>query len=132
MDRRRQLAARPPTNGGLLLRQAFASRGLFTAENEYFTTYERRMVTSRRARRRVQPLNLQLPPMKKTALAAALLPAVALTTLTGCVAAIGNHEPPRSTATLGQQLIDLRRARDSGAMTENEYQAQRTKFLAQK
>ncbi len=70
--------------------------------------------------------------MKKTTLAAAVLAAVALTSLTGCVAAIGNREPPRSTATLGQQLIDLQRARDSGAMSEREFQAQRAKFLAEK
>lgn len=49
--------------------------------------------------------------------------------LSGCVAAIGNREPAKSSATLGQQLIDLQKARDSGALTEAEYQTQRAKFL---
>jgi hypothetical protein len=35
-------------------------------------------------------------------------------------------------ATLGQQLIDLQKARESGVLTEAEYQAQREKFLSQK
>ena len=49
--------------------------------------------------------------------------------LSGCVAAIGNREPAKSTATLGQQLIDLQRAKESGALSDAEYQAQRAKFL---
>lgn len=52
--------------------------------------------------------------------------------LNGCVAAIGNREPARSSATLGQQLIDLQKAKESGAITEAEYTAQRAKFLAEK
>lgn len=60
--------------------------------------------------------------------AAALVAAVLVTS--GCVAAIGNREPAR--ATIGQQLIDLQKARDSGALTEAEYHVQREKFLAQK
>ena len=51
--------------------------------------------------------------------------------LSGCVASIGNREP-RSTATLGQQLIDLQKARDTGVLSEVEYQAQRAKFLGEK
>lgn len=62
---------------------------------------------------------------------ATLLIATLLAT-SGCVAAIGNREPARSSATLGQQLIDLQKARDSGAISEMEYQTQRAKFLAQK
>jgi hypothetical protein len=53
-------------------------------------------------------------------------------TLSGCVAAIGNREPAKSTATLGQQLIDLKKARDEGVLTEAEYFAQRAKFLGEK
>jgi hypothetical protein len=34
--------------------------------------------------------------------------------------------------TLGQQLIDLQRARDSGAITADEYQAQKAKLLGNK
>ena len=58
--------------------------------------------------------------------------AVAVLITSGCIAAIGNREPPRSSATLGQQLIDLQKARDTGALTESEYQAQREKFLSGK
>jgi len=52
--------------------------------------------------------------------------------LSGCVAAIGNHPTPPSSATLGQQLIDLKKARDEGVITEAEYNVQRAKFLEQK
>ena len=62
--------------------------------------------------------------------AAALVAAVLVAS--GCVAAIGNREPARSSATLGQQLIDLQKARESGVLTDAEYQAQREKFLSQK
>lgn len=51
----------------------------------------------------------------------------------GCIAAIGNREPIQSRArvgtTLGQELLDLQKARDAGALTEAEYQAQRAKLL---
>jgi len=71
--------------------------------------------------------------MKKPQLVAALLGLSSLLLLsTGCVAAIGNREPARSSATLGQQLIDLQKARETGAISESEYHDQRTKFLAQK
>lgn len=48
--------------------------------------------------------------------------------LTGCIAAIGNSGQ-RSTATLGQQLIDLQRAKEAGALSEAEYKEQREKLL---
>jgi len=54
----------------------------------------------------------------------------ALPLLSGCVAAIGNHTPPE--ATVGQQLIDLQKAKDAGAMTEAEYQGERAKVLGHK
>jgi hypothetical protein len=47
----------------------------------------------------------------------------------GCVAAIGNGQSPRSNGTVGQQLIDLQKAKEVGAMTEQEYQDQRAKVL---
>jgi hypothetical protein len=51
-------------------------------------------------------------------------------TLTGCVAAIGNRDAGMAHGTtLGQQLIDLKKAIESGAITENEYQEQRAGFL---
>jgi Short C-terminal domain len=51
-----------------------------------------------------------------------------LTTLmvSGCVASIGNRNP---SVTVGQQLIDLQKARESGAITEAEYQAEKKKLL---
>ena len=52
--------------------------------------------------------------------------------LSGCVAAIGNRDAQRGNATLGQQLIDLQKAKEAGAMTEAEYQAQKAKLLESK
>ena len=37
-----------------------------------------------------------------------------------------------TTTTVGQQLIDLKKALDSGAMTQQEYEQQRKKILEQK
>ena len=58
---------------------------------------------------------------------------VAVTTvlcLGGCVAAIGNRDAQHSgSATLGQQLIDLQKAKETGAMTEAEYQTQKARLL---
>lgn len=48
--------------------------------------------------------------------------------LHGCVA-IGNRDAQRPSATLGQQLIDLQRARDTGALSEPEYQTQKAHLL---
>jgi hypothetical protein len=59
-----------------------------------------------------------------------LFTASLLLTLSGCVAAIGNRPPPM--ATVGQQLIDLKKARDEGALSETEYVAQRAKLLGEK
>ena len=56
-------------------------------------------------------------------------------TLSGCVIAMGNRDlgqPRTGNATLGQQLIDLKKAQDAGALTEDEYQAQRKKLLEEK
>lgn len=64
----------------------------------------------------------------KIALRCCALAAVALTS-GGCVAAIGTGRGPAK-ATVGQQLTDLHKARQTGAMTEAEYQDQRRKALA--
>ena len=56
-------------------------------------------------------------------------------TLSGCVIAMGNRDlgqPRTGSATLGQQLTDLKKAHDAGALTEDEYQAQRKKLLEEK
>lgn len=51
--------------------------------------------------------------------------------LNGCIA-IGNRDAQRPNTTLGQQLIDLQKARDTGAINETEYQVQKAKLLDRK
>jgi hypothetical protein len=58
--------------------------------------------------------------------------ALLMLVLSGCVAAIGNREPARSSATLGQQLMDLQKAKEAGVITEAEFSTQRAKFLGEK
>ena len=63
------------------------------------------------------------------ALAAALL-------LTGCLdlqlGGGSKNEAQYQNPTLGQQLIDLQHAKDAGAISAEEYQAQKAKLLANK
>ena len=47
----------------------------------------------------------------------------------GCVTSIGNRDAQRGSATVGQQLVDLQKAKDAGAITEAEYQTQKAKLL---
>lgn len=64
------------------------------------------------------------------------------TMLTGCVVALGNRgmedtrpnklAGPSSPPTLGKQLSDLKQARDSGALTEEEYQTAKKRLLDSK
>jgi hypothetical protein len=68
--------------------------------------------------------------MKNKSLPALLILITTLPLFAGCIAVEG-HTPPRTNPTVGQQLIDLQRARDAGAMNESEYQQQRAKLLAQ-
>lgn len=50
--------------------------------------------------------------------------------LSGCVAAIGNRgERAQRNATLGQELIDLQKAKEAGVLSEAEYQVQRARLL---
>ena len=55
----------------------------------------------------------------------------AMTLLTGCLGLqLGPDTITKSqTPTVGQQLVDLQRAKDSGAITDTEYQAQKAKLL---
>ncbi len=48
----------------------------------------------------------------------------------GCAIGIGNrdHDTPHHT-TLGQELIDLKTARDTGVISEGEFQEQRARLL---
>ena len=68
--------------------------------------------------------------MKRVA-AVLTLGCVLLTTLFtgGCVASIGNRNP---NVTAGQQLIDLQKAKEAGAITEAEFQTEKAKLLGTK
>ncbi len=61
----------------------------------------------------------------------ALIGLSALTLLTGCIGLhIGGGSTTRpESATIGQQLIDLQKAKDAGAISDAEYQAQKAKLL---
>jgi Short C-terminal domain len=53
-----------------------------------------------------------------------------VTFLTGCETHLGGGTTNRiEQPTLGQQLIDLQRAKDAGAITDAEYRAQKDKLL---
>jgi len=53
--------------------------------------------------------------------------------VSGCVAAIGNRDARHSSnATIGQQLIDLQKAKEAGALTEAEFQSEKSKLLESK
>lgn len=47
----------------------------------------------------------------------------------GCAIQIGNRHPEASGGTLGQQLVDLKKAKDAGVISEGEYEAKRKKLL---
>lgn len=48
----------------------------------------------------------------------------------GCVCAIGGGDgKDKGPATKGQELIDLKKARDQGAITEEEYQNQKSQLM---
>jgi hypothetical protein len=58
----------------------------------------------------------------------------AMTLLTGCIGvSLGGGSTTHTQApTVGQQLIDLQKARDAGIITDAEYQAQKARLLANK
>ena len=51
--------------------------------------------------------------------------------LNGCVVALGNRVPEdhAKQPTVGKQLTDLKQARDSGALTEEEYQTAKKRLV---
>jgi hypothetical protein len=63
-----------------------------------------------------------------------LIGLASLTLLTGCLnLELGGGSTTRTQApTLGQQLIDLQKAKDAGAISDADYQAQKAKLLNQK
>jgi len=57
----------------------------------------------------------------------------ALTLLTGCETHLGGGTTNRiEQPTVGQQLIDLQKAKEAGAISDTEYQAQKAKLLNSK
>lgn len=59
-----------------------------------------------------------------------LVALVGVLMLSGCVAAIGNRDSKRgSGTTVGQELIDLQKAKDAGVINDAEYQTQRARLL---
>jgi hypothetical protein len=59
----------------------------------------------------------------------------AMTLLTGCLnLQLGGGTTKREgqSPTIGQQLVDLQKAKDTGAITDAEYQVQKTKLLSSK
>jgi len=63
----------------------------------------------------------------------ALIGLYAATLLTGCETHLGGGTSNRiEQPTLGQQLIDLQRAKEAGAINDPEYQAQKAKLLNSK
>lgn len=72
--------------------------------------------------------------MKRNVLAAIGTAFLAVCVFTGCVVALGNRVPEnqrdaKGQPTLGKQLTDLKQARDSGAINEEEYQAAKKRLM---
>jgi hypothetical protein len=67
----------------------------------------------------------------KRAFLPALMLATGMTLLSGCVWSVGSSGPKtvNMVPTIGQQLIDLQKARDTGAINDAEYQQERQKIL---
>lgn len=66
--------------------------------------------------------------MKKT-VASFVLAVFVASFFTGCLAMSGGSKTTVSQPTVGQQLLDLQKARDAGAISPEEYQAQKSKLL---
>ena len=64
----------------------------------------------------------------------ALIGLAATSLLTGCLNLElgGGTTTKLQSATVGQQLIDLQKAKDAGVITDAEYQAQKAKILSEK
>lgn len=64
----------------------------------------------------------------------ALIGIASMTLLTGCLNLQlgGGTTTKPQVATVGQQLIDLQKAKDAGAITNAEYQSEKAKILSDK
>ena len=76
----------------------------------------------------VKAVNSQLP-MKKSYSRLIVLGTLPLVVLLGGCIAIGGRQPAQAHATLGQQLIDLQKARDAGVITQREFEIERARLL---
>jgi hypothetical protein len=75
-----------------------------------------------------QTIHMKLKLINVAILAAALTTMASVSS--GCAWSIGGKEGATvHQTTKGQELIDLKRAKESGAMSEDEYQAQRKRIL---
>jgi hypothetical protein len=72
--------------------------------------------------------------MKKNLIACTIIALSTMFLCSGCIIAVGNRgEMPTSyRGTLGQQLIDLQKAKEAGAINDAEYQAQKARLLDNK
>ena len=50
----------------------------------------------------------------------------------GCAIEIGNRPPANAGATVGQQLVDLKKANEAGALSDREYAEQKAKLIEPK
>jgi hypothetical protein len=66
----------------------------------------------------------------KKCIGSLLVAAFVSVSFTGCLAVNGGTKSAVNQPTTGQQLLDLQKARDAGAITPEEYQAQKAKVLA--
>jgi len=60
----------------------------------------------------------------------AMLTMIAMLALSGCVAVGGTRSSTAVQPTTGQQLIDLKRALDCGAISETEFEHQKSRLLS--
>jgi hypothetical protein len=67
--------------------------------------------------------------MKKACLTLTL--AVILLTIGSCIGIQDGSEPSAASPTLGQELIDLMKARDAGAVTQKEYRDLKSMLVEQ-
>ncbi len=73
--------------------------------------------------------------MKREAIVAVIMAMVLVTSVSGCgrrAKATTTTQTDIRTTTTGQELMDLQKAYESGAITEKEYQEQRKKILKRK
>jgi len=60
-----------------------------------------------------------------------VLLAIFLTTTVGCIGVQGGSDVVKPEQTLGQELIDLKKAKEDGAITNKEYEKLKKKLLDQ-